>query len=176
MRLPVIASTFDAFTAGAKAVNPKVRVLINYVGNFDDQNKGKEAANGMIAQGADMIFHNADQAGRGMFTAAEEAKAGGKNILVFGSNSDQNALGPDVCLGSGVIEMERAFVQLAHDVQSGKFKAEMRELNARNGTIAVVWNPKLKAKIPPALMQKIEAAQKRIQSGQLQIKRHNVNF
>jgi basic membrane lipoprotein Med (substrate-binding protein (PBP1-ABC) superfamily) len=44
MKLPVIASTFKAFEDGAKAVNPKVRVLTNYVGNFEDQNKAKESA------------------------------------------------------------------------------------------------------------------------------------
>jgi basic membrane protein A len=62
MKLPVIASTFKAFEDGAKAVNPKVRVLINYVGNFEDQNKAKESAKAMITQGADVLLHNADQA------------------------------------------------------------------------------------------------------------------
>src|SRR5690606_30693645 len=57
MRLPVIQSTSDAFSQGAKAINPDVKVPTNYVGNFEDQNAPKEATRGMIAQGADMIFH-----------------------------------------------------------------------------------------------------------------------
>ena len=168
MKLPVIASTFDAYTAGAKAVNPKVNVLTNYIGSFEDQNAAKESAKSQMAQRADFIFHNADQAGKGMFNAAQEAK----NVWVFGSNRDQNSVAPDVCLASAIIAMPRAFVDLARDVQKNRFKAEFRELNMRNDTIAVEWNDALKNKVPPGLMQKINDAQKKIQSGQLKIKRN----
>lgn len=165
--LPVIRSTFDAFALGAKAVNTRVQVLTSYVGNFEDQNAGKEAARSQIAEGADFLFHNADQAGKGMFVAAREAKG----VLVFGSNRDQNAVAPEVTLGSAVIEMPRAFLELARDIGSHKFKAEFRELNLANKDISVHWNPRLQKKIPPALMKKVAAAAAAIAAGRLQIKR-----
>jgi basic membrane lipoprotein Med (substrate-binding protein (PBP1-ABC) superfamily) len=168
MRLPVIQSTFDAFAQGAKAVNPKVKVLTNYVGNFEDQNAAKEATRGMIAQGADMIFHNADQAGKGMFDAAQESK----NVMVFGSNSNQNNLAPNVCLASAVINLPTAFEQETKAVQDGKFKADFVELNLANGDIGVDWNPALKNKVPADLMKKIDAAAEEIKSGKLKIKRN----
>jgi basic membrane lipoprotein Med (substrate-binding protein (PBP1-ABC) superfamily) len=168
MRLPVIKSTFDAFESGAKSVNPKARVLTNYVGNFEDQNAAKEASRAMISQRADVLFHNADQAGKGMFNAAQEAKG----VLVFGSNRNQNNVAPGVCLASAVIELPRAFVQLARDVQENRFKAEFRELNLPKGTIAVEWNTALKGKVPPALLQKVNAAEKKIKGGGLKIKRN----
>ena len=169
MDLPVIKSTFDAFTLGAKAVNPKVQIITNYVGNFEDQNAGKEAAKGMIAQGADILFHNADQAGKGMFVAAQEAKG---KVLVFGSNRDQNGVAPDITLGSAIIDMPRAFSEVVADVKDGKFKAEFRELNLGNEDIAVLWNDKLKNKIPGELLKKIDAAAADIKSGKLKIKRN----
>jgi basic membrane lipoprotein Med (substrate-binding protein (PBP1-ABC) superfamily) len=169
MELPVIQSTFDAFTLGAKAANPKVQVLKPvYIGNFEDQNAGKEAAKSLISQGADILLHNADQAGKGMFVAAKEA--GGK-VLVFGSNRDQNSVAPNVTLGSAVIEMPRAFVEITKAVQHNNFKAQFYELNLGNGDITVHWNAALKSKIPPALMKKIEAAEAQIKSGKLKIKR-----
>ena len=168
MRLPVIKSTFDAFESGAKSVNPKARVLTNYVGNFEDQNAAKEASRAMISQRADVLFHNADQAGKGMFNAAQEAKG----VLVFGSNRNQNNVAPGVCLASAVIELPRAFVQLARDVQENRFKAEFRELNLPKGTIAVEWNTALKSKVPPALLQKVNDAEKKIKGGGLKIKRN----
>lgn len=173
MDIPVIKSTFDAFTLGAQAANPqfkdaKNRVLINYVGNFEDQNAAKEAAKAMLAKKADFIFHNADQAGKGMFNAAQEAKG----VYVFGSNRDQNSVAPEQCLASAVINMPHAFVELAKDVQNGKFKAEFRELNLKNGNIDVVWNPQLKSKVPPALMKKIDEAAANIKSGKLKINRN----
>lgn len=168
IKLPVIASTFQAFEAGARAVNPKVRVLTNYVGSFEDQNKAKESARAMIAQGADFLFHNADQAGKGMFAAAEESRG----VLVFGSNRNQNGIAPGVCLASAVIEMRRAFVDLARAVQQKKFKADFIELNLPDNTIAVVWNSALKGKVPAALLKKIDDAEKKIKSGALKIKRN----
>ncbi|HEX8552972.1 MAG TPA: BMP family protein [Abditibacteriaceae bacterium] len=168
MKLPVIASTFQAFEQGARAVNPKVVVLpARYIGNFEDQNAAKEVSNQLIAQGADVLFHNADQAGKGMFNAAQTAK-----VWCFGSNRNQNEIAPEVCLASAVIEMPRAFTDLARDAQNGKWKPEFRELNMQNKTIAVEWNPKLKAKVPAAAMQKVMAAQKQLESGALKIKRN----
>ena len=167
-KFPVITSTFDAFELGAKSVNPKIKILTNYVGNFEDQNTAKEMAKAMLAQKADLLFHNADQAGKGMFDAAQQAK----DVLVFGSNRDQNQVAPEACLASAVINMPHAFVEVAQDVQNGKWKAEFRELNLANGNIFVAWNPKLKSRIPAALMQKIEAAQTQIKSGKLKIKRN----
>jgi basic membrane lipoprotein Med (substrate-binding protein (PBP1-ABC) superfamily) len=169
MDLPVIQSTFQAFEKGAKAANPKVQILVNYVGNFEDQNAGKASAKGMIARGADVLFHNADQAGKGMFVAAQES--GGK-VLVFGSNRDQNDVAPDITLASAVIELPRAFEQLVADIKAQKFKAEFRELNLQNGDISVHWNEKLKNKIPAALLDKVQNAETDIKSGKLKIKRN----
>lgn len=170
-QFPVIKSTFDAFALGAAAVNPRMKsassVLTNYVGNFEDQNKAKELAKQMIASGADVLIHNADQAGKGMFNAAQEAK----NVLVFGTNRNQNSVAPQQCLGSAVIEMPVAFVKLVQDVKESKFKAELRELNMQNGGIAVEWNAALKAKIPAPLLKKIDDAGAQIKSGQLKIAR-----
>lgn len=168
MKLPVITSTFLAFEQGAKAVNPKVQVKPVYVGSFDDQNAGKEYAKTLIAQKCDFIFHNADQAGKGLFDAAKEAK----NVMIFGSNRDQNDVAPDICLGSAVIEMPHTFVAVAKSVKDGTFKPEFIELNTANGNIKVHWNDALKSKIPAPLMKQINEAEAKIKSGALKIKRN----
>ena len=170
-KFPVIQSTFDAFADGARATNPKIKVLTGYVGDFEDQNKGREIARSQISQGADVLFHNADQAGKGMFQAAQDAKTAGKTVYVFGSNRNQNAVAPDVTLGSAVIEMPRAFEDVANSVKNSTFKPEFVELNLKNKTIQVAWNAALKSKVPAAVMQKIDAAQKAIEGGKLNIKR-----
>ena len=55
---------------------------------------------------------------------------------MFGSNRNQNTVAPNKCLASAIIDMPHAFVELARDVQNGKFKAEFRELNLKNGNIS----------------------------------------
>jgi basic membrane lipoprotein Med (substrate-binding protein (PBP1-ABC) superfamily) len=63
-------------------------------------------------------------------------------------------------------------MEVARDVQDGKFKAEFRELNLPNGNIGVAWNEDLMDKVPPALMKQINDAQTKIKSGALKIKRN----
>ena len=168
MQLSVITSTFLAFEQGVKAVNPKAVVKMTYVGNFEDQNKGKELAKSLVAQKCDVLFHNADQAGKGMFDAASEAKG----VWVFGSNRNQNEVAPKICLGSAVIEMPHAFVDIARKANEGRFKADLLELNIASGDISVQWNAALKSKIPPTLLKKIEEAELTIRAGKLKIKRN----
>lgn len=173
MKLDVIQSTFDAFAAGAKAANPKVEVLApKFVGDFVDQNKGKELSRALIAEGADVLFQNADQAGRGVFTAAEESSKGGKPVYVIGSNRNQNDVAPDITLGSAVIALSTAFEQVTKSVQDGSFKPKFIELNLTNGGITVEWNEQLKSKVPAAVLKKIDAATADIKSGKLKIKRN----
>ncbi len=162
-KIPPVINAFTAFEKGAKAVNPKVVVKTAYVGSWEDQNKGKEQANTLIAQKADFIIHNADQAGKGMFDAAKSAK----NVMVFGTNRDQNDVAPDLCLGSAVIEMPHAFKEVVKSIQDKSFKPELHDLTLANSNINVHWNPKLKSKIPADLMKKIEAAQAQIKAGKL---------
>ncbi len=171
MDLSVIRSTFAAFEAGAKSVNPKVKVITKFVGNFEDQNLGKAHAQTLISQGADILFHNADQAGNGMFVAAQEASKSGKKVWVFGSNRNQNAAAPDVCLGSAVIEMPHAFEMVAQSAEKGTFKPDFVELNLKNDTIGVEWNDALKSQIPAPVLKQVDAAEAAIKSGKLKIER-----
>jgi basic membrane protein A len=162
-KFPAVAAAFTAFENGAKAVNPKVVVKTVYLNNWEDQGRGKEAANSLIAQKADFIIHNADQAGKGMFDAAKAAKG----VMVFGTNRDQNDVAPALCLGSAVIEMPHAFKEVVKSVQDKSFKPEMQKMTMANGNMSVHWNPALKSKIPAALMKKIEDAEAQIKAGKL---------
>jgi hypothetical protein len=141
-KFPAVVAAFQAFEKGAKAVNPKVTVKTVYLNSWEDQSLGKEAANSLIAQKADLLIHNADQAGKGMFDAAKAAKG----VLVFGTNRDQNNVAPDLTLGSAVIEMPHIFVEFARGAQDNNFQSEIVPLTMANQSIGAHWNPKLKSK------------------------------
>jgi basic membrane lipoprotein Med (substrate-binding protein (PBP1-ABC) superfamily) len=164
-KFPAVADAFTSFEKGAKAVNPKVIVKTVYLNSWEDQSKGKEAANSLLAQKADFLIHNADQAGKGMFDAVKNRKG----VMVFGTNRDQNNIAPLQCLGSAVIEMPRAFVEVSKSAKDGNFQPVMQKLTMQNNTINAHWNRQLKAKIPATLMKKIEAAEKKIKDGQLKV-------
>jgi basic membrane protein A and related proteins len=82
---------FEAgYAAGAKAVNPAIKIQVKYLtqppdfSGFGDPAKGKTAAEGMYQQGADVIYAAAGGSGGGLFTAATAAKK-----MAIGVDSDQ---------------------------------------------------------------------------------------
>ncbi|HEX7191050.1 MAG TPA: BMP family protein, partial [Thermoanaerobaculia bacterium] len=116
IKLPSIDSTFIAFKAGAKSVNSNFEVKEIYTGNFDDVGAAKVATLSLINAGCDFIFHQANEAGRGVFQACQERK-----VRCFGSNKNQNDMAPDVIVASAVLDVPAAFVYMAHLVHDHKF-------------------------------------------------------
>ena len=143
--LPPVKASFEAFARGAKAVNPKVQVLTSFIGNWDDVSAGKEQALAQIARGADVLFQNADAAGLGVFQAARE-----KKVYAFGTNANQNDVAPDVILGSVVIDLPKALLQIGREVQSGQFTGRVIALGVKDDVVRLVLNPALEARIPAA--------------------------
>lgn len=88
--IPLLQKFEAGFTAGAKAVNPNIKVQVKYLSNppdckgFNDPAAGTETANGLYDGGADIIFAAAGGSGTGVF---QSAKAKGK--LAIGVDSDQ---------------------------------------------------------------------------------------
>ncbi len=152
--LPPVKESFEAFTRGAKSVNPKIVVLTSYIGNWDDVSAGKEQALAQIGRNADIIFQNADAAGLGVFQAARETK----RALVIGSNSNQNAVAPEVTLGSVVIDLPLAFLTVAREVKEKRFTPRVIRLGSQSDVINLVLNPSLGARIPAALRHTVDSA------------------
>lgn len=160
--LPPVKSSFDAFEAGARSGNSEPRMIRAYIGSWNDVNAGKEQALTQIARGADVIFQNADAAGRGIFTAASEADS----VLVFGSNSNQNSIAPDVVIGSVVIDLPRAFHMIAREVKEGSFTGRVINFGARDTVVTLVMNPALESRIPPAARQRVDSLRQLMMQGQ----------
>jgi len=93
---PEVNRLINAFKDGAKAVNPNVKVLITFIGEWFDPPKVKEAALAEISNGADVIYSER----QGGIEAAEL-----KGIPVFGSLQDQYQLAPDVVITGPVWDM-----------------------------------------------------------------------
>jgi basic membrane protein A len=83
---------FEAgFTAGVKAVDPKITVDVKYIEEtdlkgFNDPAGGKAAATAIFDGGADIVYHASGGSGAGVFDAAVDA---GDNMWAIGVDSDQ---------------------------------------------------------------------------------------
>ena len=166
--IPSVASTILAFEGGVKAANPAARVKVVYTGSFDDVAAGRQAALALADQGCDFLIHNADAAGAGVFQAARERK-----IFAFGTNKDQNGLAPDTVLASAVIDIPKAFVEVAREVRAKSFKPRSIRFGLRDGVISFVWNPALASRVPRDVSALVEETRARIAGGTLTVPRGN---
>lgn len=163
IELPPVKLGYEAWAEGAKAVNPNIESRETYLNTFDDAAAGREAALAMIRLGVDMLHHNADAAGLGVFQAAKESK----DVYLFGANLDQSGLAPDRVVGSAVIDVPRAILLVAQEVKEGRFTPRVESFGLESGVIRWVPNPALDALMPADLKTRIAATQDSIIAGTL---------
>ncbi|HEX6574597.1 MAG TPA: BMP family protein [Gemmatimonadaceae bacterium] len=159
--LPPVKRSFEAFEQGAKSVNPKVKVIVSYIGNWDDVSAGKEQALAQISRGVDVIFQNADAAGLGIFQAVKEAK----NVWIVGSNANQNDIAPDRTLGSVVIDLPHAFLLIARAVKAGGFTGKVFELGLHDNVVTYVANPRVASTVPVDATAKVDSVRNQMMAG-----------
>ncbi len=159
---PPVKSSFEAFSAGARAANPAIRVLSSYLGTWDDVSAGKEQALALINQRADIIYQNADAAGLGIFNAARERKG----VYVFGTNSNQNDVAPTVIIASVVIDLPHALFTVARDVREKRFTARVIKLGGNEDVVSLVINPALDSLISPRAKAMVDSVQRLMLRGQ----------
>jgi basic membrane protein A and related proteins len=163
IELPPVKQGYEAWAAGARSVNPAIQSRETYLNNFDDAVAGREAALAMIRLGVDMLHHNADAAGLGVFQAAKE----NPGVYVFGANADQSSLAPDRVPGSAVIDLPRSFLLIAREVQEGRFTPRVESFGLESGVVRYVPNPALDSLMSPALRNRLAATTDSIIAGTL---------
>ena len=81
MDIPLISAFACGYAQGAKAVNPDIKVIVNYTGDtpaaWNDPVKGGEIAKAQMSQGSDVIFAAAGGTGLGVLQAASDAGVNG---------------------------------------------------------------------------------------------------
>lgn len=156
-----VRRSFEAFAAGARSVKPDIQVLTSYVGNWDDASAGKEQALAQIGRGADVIFGNADAAGLGIFQAARER--GG--VRIIGANSDQTPVAPEVVLGSVVIDIPHAFLEVAREVAPTDFIPRVISFGTASDVVRWVYNPAMIDVVPMSTRATVDSLTAAIRGG-----------
>jgi basic membrane lipoprotein Med (substrate-binding protein (PBP1-ABC) superfamily) len=160
MEFSTLKPAFEAFERAAKKVDPAISVRTAYVGSWDDVAKGREQALAMIGAGCDVLVHNADTAGRGVFNACKE-----KGALAIGSNRNQNEVEPGVVVASATCDFTRAMVDLAREVKEGRFKGREVVLDMKTGYVDLQISPHVT--LPEDVKKEIDTARKAIVAGTL---------
>jgi basic membrane protein A len=140
VQTPLIAKFEAGYVAGAKKVNPSIKVQIKYLtqppdfGGFNDPAKGKTAAQGMLDAGADVIYAAAGGSGSGVFEAVK-----GVGAQAIGVDSDQAKTAAPavrgVILTSMVKRVDVAVFDFIKSVQDGSVKAGDKVYDLKAGGV-----------------------------------------
>ena len=114
--VPIIRVFEVGYTAGAREIDPSVRVLVKYVGDFNDVASGNELSAIMFNQGADIVYAAAGKAGLG----AIEQVRGRNDDYVIGVDSDQDGLAPGKILTSVLKRIDRSVFLLCEQTAYGR--------------------------------------------------------
>src|SRR6266576_270493 len=163
------------YEEGARAVNPNIRVIPNYVGVTDaawnNPGKGKEIALAQISKGADVIFTAAGNSGLGAFDAVEQAgtQNGHATHFVIGVDANQNMLKPGFVLTSMVKRVDNAVYAIIQDRVNGQFKAGFHVYGLNEDGVGYAMDQNNKDLITPEMIKQVEEAKKKIISGEIKV-------
>ncbi len=152
-----LQACYDGMKEGLKSTDPAVSILpALWTNSWDSPTIAREKTQAAIAGNADVIYQNVDAAAIGVFQAVQDANKSGKSIAAFGCNSNQNGLAPDVILGSVVLNVPQAYLDLAREAASGKQKNGAVKLGLVGGYVDLVLNEK-HPMVTPSLVEKVAA-------------------
>ena len=169
--IPVISSTFQAFEAGAKSVDKNIKVNVVWTKDSKDIARAKEITLNLLNQGADFVFHNANDAAAGVFQAVQEKNKQGGSVFAFGSNGDQSRMAEDVILASAILDIPSAFLNIAKTVKDGKVVPGVQYLGIPEGAVGVAYNKKLEGKIPVEVRKQVDETIEKIKKQELKVPR-----
>jgi basic membrane protein A len=176
MDIPLIRKFEVGYEEGARAVNPNVRIIPNYIGVTDaawnDPVKGKELAQTQIEKGADVIFAAAGNSGLGAFDAVErygKDETGRARKFAIGVDSNQNWVKPGFVLTSMVKRVDNAVYRIIKDRVENRPLGGVHVYGLENDGIGYALDGFNKDALSPSTIEAVEAAKQKIIAGKIQV-------
>jgi basic membrane protein A len=117
--IPIAQDAVRAYEAGAKRVNPDIRVSQSVTGDWADVALAREAALAQIADGVDVLWHVLDAADAGVMSAAED-----EGLYVIGLYADQSNLAPTAHIGASISDASAVIYAAATGELDGQAHTE----------------------------------------------------
>jgi basic membrane protein A and related proteins len=155
--IPSVVAGINGFEQGAKSVDPNVKTKVVLTSNWYNPPQSTQAAETLAKSGADAIAKHEDSIGP--LLGAKAAHVWG-----IGSEADTSAQTPDTYLTGSVYDWSKYSERKYQEAVNGKFKNDEHNGDLKDGTVKLgPINPK----VPRSVKAKVEAARKKIESGQL---------
>ncbi|OFZ55649.1 MAG: BMP family ABC transporter substrate-binding protein [Bdellovibrionales bacterium RIFOXYC1_FULL_54_43] len=168
MDIPLIRRFELGYGAGAKHVNPKAKLISNFVGVTSDAwnnpAKAKELAVSQYGQGADIVFAAAGASNSGLFDAAEEQKK-----FAIGVDSNQNWIKPGYILTSMLKRIDKAVFDACSDDLKGGFNGGVKRFGLADQGVDFSVDEHNETILPREVRARAEKLKAEIVSGKIKV-------
>ncbi len=154
--VPLLIQNINAFTLGARSVNPKVKVRVVWTNSWSDPATEAEATKGLIDSGVDMLGCVLDSP----LTVAKTAEK--NHIMFFGTQADLHEIAPNYWLTGSRFNWDRTYFNIAKAVQDRTWKPTAQMLGMKEGAVELCSFGKL---VPTALQKQATASAEQVKQG-----------
>jgi len=156
--IPEVIRNIDAFTLGARSVNPKIKVKVIWVDTWYDPGKERQAAEALIAQGADVLCQNTDSPA--VVQVAEQ-----RGVYAFGWDSDMAKYGPRAQLAANTQHWSEYYIQEVKKVIDGSWTGNRKTVwGLKEGMVVLA---SLNKSLPADVVKLVEERKAAIIAGTL---------
>jgi Uncharacterized ABC-type transport system, periplasmic component/surface lipoprotein len=155
--IPEVLQGINAFTLGARSVNPNVETRVIWVNSWYDPGKERDAALALMGQGADILTHHTDSTATVL--AAEE-----KGVHAVAYHSDMSRFAPKAQLVAVTHHWGDYFTKAAQAVLDGTWKSDMTWGGLKEDMARVEG---FNAAVPQDVLQLVEEKKQAIIAGKL---------
>ena len=153
------------YIQGAQDFDAEVEVLTSYTDDFGDPAKGKQQAEAMFEQGADIVYHVAGGTGAGVIEAAAEA-----DRYAIGVDTDQDGLAPGNVLTSMIKRTDVAVQTVMEDYAGGGFPGgETINLGLADDGVGLSEFAHTREEIPEGHLEHIDELTQQIIDGEIEV-------
>ncbi|MCD6254009.1 MAG: BMP family ABC transporter substrate-binding protein [Thermotogae bacterium] len=157
--IPEVVRGINAFTLGARLVNPKARVKVVWVNAWFDPATEKEAALSLIEAGCDVIAHGQDS------PAANQA-AQEKGVWSIGYNTDMSKFAPHSHLTAAIWNWGPLYVEITKSFIDGTWKSEDLWPGFEKGVVDIA---PLHPVVPKSVVKLVETYKYLFQKGEYKV-------
>ena len=160
--IPATYNNVNAFTLGARSVNPDATTHVRFTGDWCNPEKQAEAADGLIAGGVDVLTQHQDCT-ETVLRASDQA-----GVRSVGYHYDGSEVAPKGWLVGSVWDWRRLFVDIVRTISTGHFVESPYNGDFR-GELRTGNNPfvltELSPSAAPGTAERIAAAEASLRAG-----------
>ncbi|MFV8816310.1 BMP family ABC transporter substrate-binding protein [Haliea sp. E17] len=157
--IPEVLRGINAYTLGARAARPDIEVEVVWISTWSDASRSREAADLLIARGADVITHHTETSAA--IQAAEQA-----GVWSVGYQTDRSPFAPQHHLVSIAHNWLPIYIRKVQAVMDGTWKAEVDWVGVEeDATQLVGWGPE----VPEEVKAAVAAQRQRMIDGELKV-------